>query len=596
VNRQPTAPSPIFVPTTLQEVRALGWDGLDVILVTGDTYFDSPYIGAAVIARVLLAAGYRVGIIAQPDVSSAEDITRLGEPSLFWGVTAGSVDSLVANRTALGKPRKMDDLTPGGRNDRRPDRAVIVYSNLIRRHFKQTRPIVLGGIEASLRRISHYDAWTEGVRRSVLFDAKADVLIYGMGERSVVELAEALTRHTDIAPIRGICYISAHTPPPCDAFAGEDIELPGHAQVKSDKEAFGRMFALFYAHTDPVTAQRLIQQQDTRYLVHNPPQHPLDVQALDQVYALPYTYDVHPFYASQGPVKALETIQFSLTTHRGCYGECRFCAIAVHQGRQVVSRSQAALLKEAVRFTQHPRFKGIIADVGGPTANMYGFDCARKEGKGACADKSCLFPETCRQLPVTHQPQLDLLRALRNLPGVRKLFVGSGIRHDLILADQRWGRTYLQTLLQHHVSGQLKIAPEHIQEEVLRLMGKPGQASLEKFLKLFQEANQGLAQKAYLTYYLLAAHPGCTQAHMHHLRTFALNTLHLLPEQVQIFTPTPSTFATLMYHTEKDPFTRSAIYVEKAVGKKQQQKETVCKPTKAHRKRTRKQFGRGPKK
>jgi len=578
-----THESPTFLPTTLQEVHALGWAGLDVILVTGDTYIDSAYIGAAVIGRVLADAGLRVGIIAQPDVGSADDITRLGEPELFWGVTAGSVDSMIANRTSLGKPRKIDDLTPGGRNTRRPDRAVIVYSNLIRRYFKQTRPIVLGGIEASLRRISHYDAWGDGVRRSIMFDAKADILVYGMGEQSILAVARALRQQADLTPIRGICYISAQVPSPCDSFPAPDVELPDHALVAADKDAFARMFRTFYDHTDPRTAHRLIQKQDTRYLVHNPPQFPLTPDALDRIYELPYTCDLHPFYAALGPVKALETIRFALTTHRGCYGECRFCAITVHQGRQVVSRSQASLLREAVRFTRHAGFKGIIADVGGPTANMYGFECQRKSAKGACPDKGCLFPETCRQLPVTHQPQLDLLQALGRLPGVRKVFVGSGIRHDLILADRRRGRQYLQTLMQHHVSGQLKIAPEHVQEAVLRLMGKPGRGSLEAFLKLFEALNRQGEAKVYLTYYLMAAHPGCTLSDMKTLRRYALRRFRLLPEQVQIFTPSPSTFSTLMYFTQRDPFSNTPIHVEKAVGKKQRQKEAVRAPDKPRR-------------
>ena len=587
------SPSPDFLPTRLSEVHALGWAGLDVILVTGDTYIDSPYSGAAVIGRVLLDAGYRVGLIAQPDVNSAGDIGRLGEPRLFWGVTAGSVDSLVANRTALGKPRKTDDLTPGGRNDRRPDRAVIVYSNLIRRHFKQTRPIVLGGVEASLRRISHYDAWSGKVRRSVLFDAKADILVYGMGEESVLEVARALHTGADLAPVRGICYIGTTIPPACDAFPEPDIQLPDHVQAASDKTAFTRMFLTFYAHGDPRTAHRIIQKQDTRFLIHNPPRFPLSSKALDRVYELPFTYEVHPFYAAQGPVKALETIQFALTTHRGCYGECRFCAISVHQGRQVVSRSRDSILREARRFTRHPGFKGIITDVGGPTANMYGFECRRKTAKGACADRSCLYPETCRQLPVDHRPQLDLLQALRNLEGVRKVFVRSGIRHDLILADRRCGRHYLKALLQDHISGQLKIAPEHTESEVLRLMGKPGRRTLEDFLALFQDVNRSDAGKAFLTYYLLAAHPGCTQAHMQALRSFALRRLHLLPEQVQIFTPTPSTFSTLMYHTEEDPFEQTPIFVEKSVVNKQKQKQTVCPPPKTGRSRRKKPPGRG---
>jgi uncharacterized radical SAM protein YgiQ len=570
-------PSTEFLPTTPEEVRARGWDGLDIVLVTGDTYIDSPFMGVAVIGRVLADAGYRVGIIAQPAVDRVEEIARLGEPALFWGVTAGSVDSLVANRTALGKPRRRDDLTPGGWNDRRPDRAVIVYANLIRRRFKQTRPIVLGGIEASLRRISHYDAWSDRVRRSVLFDAKADVLVYGMGEKSILEVARALKQKTDMRCIRGICTISAQVPPPCDNFPGPDILLPAHARVAADPDAFADMFGAFYGQTDPCSARRLIQQQDTRYLVHNPPAFPLTTAELDRVYELPYTYDVHPFYAGRGTVKALETTQFALTTHRGCYGECRFCAIAVHQGRQVVSRSQASLLREAERFTRHAGFKGIIADVGGPTANMYGFECRRKTAKGACVEKSCLFPRTCDQLPVNHRPQLELLQALRRMPGVRKAFVRSGLRHDLVLADRRYGRQYLQTLLRHHVSGQLKIAPEHVEAEVLQRMGKPGRESLEAFLDMFHEVNRGLAAKAFLTYYLLAAHPGCTLDHMRALRKYALGTLRLLPEQVQIFTPTPSTFATLMYHTRKDPFTGAGLFVERNSGRKQAQKDVILK-------------------
>ncbi|MBR9981139.1 MAG: YgiQ family radical SAM protein, partial [Desulfatitalea sp.] len=333
----PTAISPTaYVPTTPEEVRNWGWSDLDVILVTGDTYIDAPQIGAAVIARVLLAAGFRVGIIAQPDVVDGRDITRLGEPVLFWGVTGGSVDSMVANYTAAGRRRRSDDLTPGGRNTRRPDRAVLVYSHLIRRHFKKTRPIVLGGIEASLRRISHYDAWNDAVRRSVLFDAKADFLLYGMADETVVALATKLQAGQPPHTLRGLCYISPQ-PPPVDVehWPGPDVTLPSHATVDTDPQAFARMFALFYANADPWRGRRLIQQQDTRYLVQNPPAPPPSPAVLDAVHELPYARALHPFYAADGPVAALETIRFSLTTHRGCFGECRFCAIAVHQGRQV---------------------------------------------------------------------------------------------------------------------------------------------------------------------------------------------------------------------------------------------------------------------
>lgn len=511
--------TPTFIPTTAQEVHSLGWKHLDVILVTGDTYIDASHIGVAVIGRVLSSAGYRVGIIAQPDTHSDRDIARLGEPTLFWGVTAGCIDSMIANYTASAKRRKSDDLTPGGLNTKRPDRAVIIYSNLIRRFFKQTRPIVVGGIEASLRRISHYDAWSDSVRRSILFDAKADVLIYGMAEQSILELAQRFKRQEDIRSIRGICYISRQFPEAEPDFAGPDIELPDHDNVSRDKELFIRMFKTFYENADPLTAKRLCQRQDTRYLVHNPPQLPLAGDALDRIYELPYARDVHPFYKKQGRVAALDTIRFSLTTHRGCYGECRFCAITVHQGRHVVSRSEASLLREATTFTTHPDFKGIIADVGGATANMYGIECDRKRIRGACPDKGCVFPKPCKHLPVHHGRQIQLLRALRSLPGVRKVFIGSGIRYDLILDDHDAGALYLEEILRHHVSGQLKIAPEHVQDHILELMGKPGPERLEAFIRMFDELRPKSPQKLFLTYYLMAAHPGCTLEDMHKLRT-----------------------------------------------------------------------------
>ena len=564
--------SPTFIPTTAREVQALGWEHPDVILVSGDTYIDSSHIGVAVIGRVLLNAGYRVGIIAQPDIHSDRDIARLGEPVLFWGVTGGCVDSMIANYTASAKRRKSDDLTPGGKNTRRPDRAVIIYSNLIRRFFKKTRPIVLGGIEASLRRISHYDAWSDAVRRSILMDAKADVLIYGMGEQSVLELAQRLEHREDIRSIRGICYISRQIPEAGPDFAGPDIELPEHAKVSRDKEQFIRMFKIFYENTDPLTAKRLYQRQDTRYLVQNPPQFPLAGEALDRIYELPYARDAHPFYKKQGRVAALDTIRFSLTTHRGCYGECRFCAITVHQGRHVASRSEASLLREAQTFTAHPDFKGIIANVGGATANMYGIECKRMRVKGACRDKSCIYPKPCRHLPVHHGRQIRLLKALRSLPGIRKVFIGSGIRHDLILSDPKDGALFLEEILRQHVSGQLKIAPEHVQDPILKLMGKPGREQLEAFMRLFEELCPKGPHKPFLTYYLIAAHPGCTLEDMQKLRTFAIRRLRLLPEQVQIFTPSPSTYATLMYCTEIDPFSGRKIFVEKNAANKQKQK------------------------
>lgn len=572
---KPRPRAPVVPPTTPEEMHQLGWQQADVVLVTGDAYIDAPSVGAAVIARVLMAGGYRVGIIAQPDVLSDRDIARLGEPALFWGVTAGCLDSMVANFTASGKRRRSDDLTPGGRNTRRPDRAVIVYSNLIRRCFKQTRPIVLGGIEASLRRMSHYDGWSDSVRRSILFDAKADILIYGMGERSVLELAEKLERREDFRRIRGICYVSRHPPQPEPEFPGPDVRLPDHEIVSRDNGQFVRMFDSFYENADPFTAKRIFQRQDTRYLVQNPAAIPPTADDLDRIHELPYSRDLLPLHKQDGRVAALDTIRFSLTTHRGCYGECRFCAISIHQGRHVVSRSEASLLREASAFTTHPAFRGIISDVGGPTANMYGFECDRKRLQGACRNKACIFPAPCKHLPIDHGRQIRLLRGLRRLPGIRKVFIGSGIRYDLILNDHKNGTLYLAEILRHHVSGQLKIAPEHVSDPVLNLMGKPGREHLIAFKRLFDDVCRKERIKAFLTYYLMAAHPGCTLEDMQDLRDFAIRSLHLLPEQIQIFTPSPSTYATLMYHTETDPFTGRRIFVEKKPGDKQRQKAVI---------------------
>ena len=567
--------TPPFIPTTPKEISGLGWEDLDVILVTGDTYVDSPHMGVAVIGRVLMDAGYRVGIIAQPDMQDGGDIKRLGAPKLFWGVTGGAVDSLVANYTASGKRRKRDDMTPGGINDRRPDRAVIIYSNLIRRYFKNQPYIVLGGIEASLRRISHYDAWSNSVRRSILFDAKADVLVYGMGESSVVALAQKRREDLPIKGIRGICYISRDVPMPDSQFPSPDLILTPHNEVSKDPGKFTRMFKAFYENADPIAGKRLYQKQDTRYLVQNPPALPLPPNALDRIYELPYARDVHPFYGKKGKVLALDTIRFSLTTHRGCYGECRFCAITVHQGRHLSFRSEASILREARGFSTHSQFKGIISNVGGPTANMYGIECERKKTQGACRDKGCLFPEPCKHLPVHHGRQMRLLRALSKLTGVRKVFVGSGIRYDLILKDRKKGRAYLEEILRHHVSGQLKIAPEHVSGAVLNLMGKPGVRRLEEFVGLFNRLKQKMDNRIFLTYYLMAAHPGCTVAHMRALRKFATKTLRHLPEQVQIFTPTPATYATLMHCTERDPFTGKKIFVEKSLKGREAQKRIM---------------------
>jgi uncharacterized radical SAM protein YgiQ len=556
----------------MQEVKKLGWDALDVILVSGDSYIDSPFIGTAVIGKLLVSAGYRVGVIAQPDTTSLVDIGRLGAPKLFWGVTAGSVDSMVANYTALKKKRKSDDYTPGGENTRRPDRATIVYTNLIRQYAKtlQTKPVpvVLGGIEASLRRVAHYDFWSDSLRRSVLFDAKADYLLYGMAEKAVLELAASLRDGGDPRAIRGLCYIGKEVP------AGY-LELPAYETVTADKSAFIDMFHTFYRHNDPLTAKGLAQKHSDRWLVQNPPALYQTQAELDSVYALEYEREQHPFYEQAGPVKALETIRFSISTHRGCYGECNFCAIAVHEGRTVRWRSQQSILREAEQISRHPQFKGYIQDVGGPTANMYGFECRKKLSTGSCPAKRCLYPTVCPVLKPDHRPQIDLLHRIREIKGVKKVFVASGVRYDLLFADSQAGEAYLREVVDHHVSGQMKIAPEHTEEHVLNKMGKPGTESLLRFKTLFDRLSRESGKKQFLTYYMIAAYPGCSERDMLRLKTFASQQLQVSPEQVQIFTPTPSTYASLMYYTEMDPFTRQPVFVEKDPRLKEHQKDIV---------------------
>ena len=573
----------MFIPTTREELKQLGWTQLDVILITGDSYIDSPFMGVAVIGKVLLDAGYKVGIIAQPDYQSEFDITRLGEPCLFWGVTAGSIDSMVANYTATGRPRHSDDYTPGGRNTKRPNRATLVYANLIRRYFKNTVPIILGGVEASLRRIAHYDYWSDSVRRSVLFDAKADYLLYGMAEGAILELAETLKLGQDPTQIRGLCYIGKTIP---ENYRG----LPSYEAVIEDKDAFIDMFHTFYRNTDPLNAQGLAQLHGDRYLIQNPPYPYLSQVDLDAIYDLDYEHEQHPYYAIQGPVKALETIRFSIPTHRGCYGECNFCAIAVHEGRTVRWRSQESIVKEARQITDFPDFQGYIYDLSAPTANMYGFECPIKLRKGACLDKNCIYPEICPALPVDHEQQIELLRKIRQIKGVKKVFVGSGLRYDLILSDEKHGHDYLKNLVKHHISGQLKVAPEHSQPDVLNLMRKPDQESLLEFKRRFDTLNNDEGKKQFLSYYLIAAYPGCTLGDMHALKRFASQELGVLPEQVQVFTPTPSTYASVMYYTEKDPFTGEKLYVEKNPASKKAQKEVITghhRPPKRHRRQSR---------
>ena len=560
----------MFLPTTKNELNALGWKSPDVILVTGDTYVDSPFIGVAVIGKVLRDAGYTVAIIAQPDINSGKDIGRLGEPNLFWGITSGCMDSMISNYTATNKRRKQDDLTGGGLNIRRPDMAVIAYTNLVRRYFKKTKPIVIGGIEASLRRISHYHYRSDSIRRSILFDAKADILVYGMGEKTSLELAENIRRRRPVTDVRGICYIAVEKK---DGY----IELPSHAEVAADSAKFTEMFKIFYKNNDPITGKGLCQKQDSRYLIQNPPQFPPTSEELDHIHKLDYERDVHPYYAAWGSVRALETIRFAITTHRGCYGDCNFCAISVHQGQRVVDRSETSILKEASMLTNHPEFKGYIHDVGGPTANMYGIECERKKTKGTCRNKRCLTPVVCNKLEISHLPQIGLLKKLRQMPKVKKVFIGSGIRHDLVLKDQTHGIQYLEEIIRHHISGQLKVAPEHSEDHILALMGKPSIESFMEFFHCFEKINRRMGKKQFLTCYFIAAYPGCTLQDMERLNRFSRRVLKFKPRQIQIFTPSPSTPATLMYYTGKAYDSGKPLFVEKDKRNKEKQKNLILK-------------------
>ncbi len=561
----------MFIPATMAEVTARGWDRLDIVLVTGDTYIDSPFMGVSLIGKILIKDGFRVGIIAQPALDTPEHILRLGVPSLFWGVTAGAVDSMVANYTALKKRRKTDDYTPGAVNNRRPDRAVIAYANLIRRFCKPTPPIVLGGIEASLRRTAHYDFWSDKIRRSILFDAKADILVFGMGHTTIRMLAQALKQGQPVDDIPGLAYISG-TP--------KGVELPSFETVTQNRQAYIQAFHTFYQNTDPVTAKGLCQAHNNRYLILNPPPPAATTADMDEIHDLDYEHDVHPFYKAMGPVRALDTIRFAIPTHYGCYGECRFCAITVHQGRTVQCRSIDSILRQARQFIACPDFKGNIMDLGGPTANMYGYECQKKRSKGACPDKGCLFPDICNTLRPDHSRYLDLLKKLTALPGINHVFINSGIRYDLILQDKKHGMAFLKKLVKDHVSGQLKVAPEHCEKHVLNHMGKQTIDDLLAFKSAFDRLSAECGKPQFLTYYLMAAHPGCTQTDMASLKRFTTDKLRTTPEQVQIFTPTPSTYATLMYCTGQDPFTGKPLFVEKDPVKKQRQKDAVTTPRK----------------
>ena len=560
-----------FLPTTKEEMDALGWEQCDIILVSGDAYIDSPYIGISMVGRMLERLGYKVGMIGQPDTKSDVDITRLGEPKIYWGISGGSVDSMVSNYTATKKFRNKDDYTPGGVNNKRPDRALSVYCNLIRRYFKNTVPLVIGGIEASLRRVTHYDYWQNKLKKPIPFDSKADILVYGMGEIAIEQLSRALACGDDWHDIRGVAYISKEP-------VYEYIQLPSHQECVDDKEKYIDLFNDFYDNNDPITANGLCQKVDTRYLIQNPPCDYLNQEEMDANSNLPFTRELHPYYAKDGKVKCLETIKFSIMTHHGCWGECNFCAIGVHQGRTIRTRSEDNIVDEAKYFNKYKDYKGVISDVGGPTANMYGYECDKKLKKGTCDFMKCVDADRlCKTMHVNHDRNINLLRRIRQTEGVRHAFVASGIRYDLINADKNHGYGYLKEMVKHHISGQMKVAPEHTQQHILELMGKPGKDELVKFKKMYDRLNKEEGKNQFLTYYLIAAHPGCKEKDMHELKRFTTQELKMNPEQAQVFIPTPGTYSAVMYYTEMDPKTKKKIFVEKDTKRKEKQKQIVVK-------------------
>lgn len=559
-----------FLPVTMEEARERGWDQVDFVYVSGDAYVDHPSFGAAIITRVLEANGYKVGVIAQPDWKDPDSISVFGEPRLGFLVSAGNMDSMVNHYTSSKKPRRSDAYSPGGKAGMRPNHAAAVYGNLIRRSYKNT-PIIVGGIEASLRRLAHYDYWSDKLKRSILLDSGADIVSYGMGERSIVEIADALASGLsieDVTFIDGTVYKTRSLDYVYDA-----VTLPPFERMQQDKLAYAESFGVQYRNSDPFTGKRLVEEYPHGvYVVQNPPSKPLLRGELDAVYRLPYARTYHPMYEAEGGVPAISEVKFSLASSRGCFGECSFCALTFHQGRIVQSRSKESLVEEAKLFADDPDFKGYIHDVGGPTANFRAPACQKQMSHGACPHKSCLFPELCKKLEVDHEDYLDVLRSLRALPGVKKVFIRSGVRFDYALADP--DDTFIRELCEHHVSGQLKVAPEHVSDAVLSVMGKPRNEVYERFRKRYARVNADLGKKQYLVPYLMSSHPGSTLKEAVELAEYCRD-LGYMPEQVQDFYPTPSTISTCMYYTGVDPRTMKPVYTPKGTHEKALQRALI---------------------
>ena len=554
-----------FLPVTREEMEALGWDGLDFLYISGDAYVDHPSFAVSVITRVLTAAGYRVGIISQPDWQSADAFRTLGCPRLGVLIGAGNLDSMVAHYTAAKKTRRQDLYSPGGKAGMRPDRATVVYANRAKEAFPGV-PIIIGGIEASLRRLAHYDYWQDKVRRSVLFDSRADLLLYGMGEQSVAEVADALAKGTDIEKlhhIRGTCYIAGSL----EEIKTEYLLLPSYETVCEDKGQYAQMTRDAFYEQDPIRGKILVQPHGNRFLVQNPPMPPLSGKELDSVYELPYTRQAHPMYDALEGVPGLSEVQFSISSSRGCFGSCNFCSLAFHQGRVVTARSHESILREAEIIKDLPGFKGYIHDVGGPTANFRQPACEKQKTAGTCRNKRCLYPDVCKNIQADHTDYRLLLKKLRELPHIKKVFVRSGIRFDYLMKDG--DDRFFRELLEHHVSGQLKVAPEHIAESVLSCMGKPSAKVYDRFKKKFYQINEDLGKEQYLVPYLMSSHPGSTLKEAIELAEY-LRREKIRPEQVQDFYPTPGSVSTAMYYTGLDPFTMKPVHVPKGEEKAMQ--------------------------
>ncbi|HAT4079704.1 YgiQ family radical SAM protein [Clostridium perfringens] len=556
-----------FLPICKDDMIERGWEQCDFVLVTADAYIDHHSFGTAIISRVLENAGYKVGIIAQPDWKSVDDFKKLGRPRLGFLVNGGNMDPMVNHYTVSKKLRKKDLYTPKGEMGKRPDRATIVYCNKIREAYKDVN-IVIGGIEASLRRFAHYDYWDNKVRKSILVDSGADLLVYGMSEKQIVEVADFLNQGFDgkyIRHIPGTCYIADSL----DEIYEEHIVLPSFKEVSSDKRTYAECFKIQYDEQDPVRGRTLVQEHNGKYVVINKPEMPLSREELDRVYALPYQKTYHPIYEKDGGIAAIEEVKFSLVSSRGCSGNCSFCAITFHQGRIVTSRSEDSIVEEAEEITKYDDFKGYIHDIGGPTANFRKPACKKQLTLGACKHKRCMSPGICKNMEVDHREYLHLLRRVRKLPGIKKVFIRSGLRYDYIMADK--DDTFFKELVEHHVSGQLKVAPEHVSPNVLKYMGKPAGKTYDEFRRKFFRITERLGKKQFIIPYLMSSHPGCKLEDAIMLAEY-LRDINYQPEQVQDFYPTPGTLSTTMFYTGLDPLTMEEVYIPRSKEEKAMQR------------------------